>query len=78
MTGPNGNSIFIPYTGAYIDYTYSDNVGLYWTGNVELDSSGNRKGFLYEKNAMSLTSDYIRTTPTLRSNGYPIRAVKKP
>ena len=70
VTGPNGNSIFIPYAGCFSDDYYMSNStrGYYWTSSLSTGES-NRAYRVY------MISSNIRSYPDERCRGYSIRPV---
>lgn len=56
VTGPNGNSIFFPFNGCYLDNILSHRGEhfCYWTGTLNLDNGG-QAYMLWNNNAAALT-----------------------
>ena len=74
VTGPNGNSIFLPAAGGY-DETGHYGQGLggeYWAGTLAVYA--NRAAWLLSFNKKSHGWDYFNAS--LRDNGYTVRPVK--
>ncbi len=74
VTGPNGNSIFLPAAGFRIAYNLNDegNSGNYWTREITALNN------LFTPNSafkLYFTSDYFDWAGGNRSMGYPIRPV---
>ncbi|MBO4417653.1 MAG: Ig-like domain-containing protein [Bacteroidales bacterium] len=70
VTGPNGNSIFLPATGyRYRAYLYNTGVyGNYWSSSLETEYSSGAWGGYF-------TSGYVRMGNSSRCSGSSVRAV---
>ena len=73
VTGPNGNSIFLPASGGYVDKLYNDNVcGYYWSrtrcspDKLTLEASGQGDAYIlfldYSRNEVWYDSRYDGST----------------
>ncbi|MBR2153001.1 MAG: hypothetical protein IJ901_00055 [Bacteroidaceae bacterium] len=78
FTGPNGNSIFIPFTGGYYNNTFDEDLRWYWTAESFERSgiSGFECNDAYIFNVMR-PSGYITLVLGRRDRGLPVRAVYK-
>lgn len=70
VTGPNGNSIFLPYTGYRKGKYREDDVCYYWTASLSLYENTCDTAFAFD-----FEDDYKGWENTSRFYGYPIRPV---
>ena len=72
LTGPNGNSIFLPAVGFYngTELSYGGERGCYWSNTLDSD-------FSCDGTALFTTSSDCRTNNVRRFRGLPIRPVRK-
>ncbi|MCH5319667.1 MAG: PEGA domain-containing protein [Paramuribaculum sp.] len=81
ITGPNGNSIFLPYAGQVSKYSiYSKSSiygegenGAYWTGTPEIDFMGEEDTGLAKSMYFERDKEFVKSNH--RSCAFPIRAV---
>lgn len=73
VTGPNGNSIFLPaggYKGEYVIGSPSDSGGYYWTGSLYEDKVDNAHGIDFQKGYL-----YVMANGKFRYQGLLVRPV---
>lgn len=73
VTGPNGNSIFIPSGGYYYDYVRDKQDAIIISGSYEYYYD--RYGSHYTNTAYGIKNGGLFITEYTGSNGYPIRAI---
>lgn len=72
LTGSNGNSIFLPATGFYLDgELYSSNIGVYWSNSLHTDFIMRGWSYHFDCNSSHVCGTYER------NRGQCVRAVKK-
>ena len=78
ITGPNGNSIFLPCTGYRRELSwYSSNKGYYWTGTMRPTSSHYPYVLIFDAADKGLNTTDTGLTDPFRSYGCAIRPVQE-
>ena len=70
VTGPNGNSIFLPAAGDWFmwDFKYAGSVGTYWSSSLDA-------GIPYNAVDFGFNSDLVSWNNNQRYIGYSVRPV---
>lgn len=75
VTGPNGNSIFLPAAGGYYhsDFLCAGSIGIYWTNSLGERGSGGAYAYFFSFLEDGLTDELSDDAD--RSSGHTVRAV---